>query len=586
METKLENPWQVPSLDEYLFYCCPECDLKTKEYNIFYEHAVHRHEQAKILLVHDPDTKEDIKAEEEGDFKIFTQSTLNHHKKTRYQDLRGKCNKKSLEDLVQCYFCGFKSDNKHEVKEHVEAKHNQVEATTQMFGSPRKHQCQTCQTVFRKESTLNIHICGLTLPSMAITAKTGAEQCPKCDKVFVTHLDMLNHHAKEHTEEKKFNCDQCDYKGFTQKNVAYHKESAHQGQVRCDICHNLFKSERTLKKHHKEVHLMVKRQAKCDVCEFRSGLPEMRKHMKQEHPKHERFKCDLCDSSFLLKSDINVHKNQYHFSQEHQSLMCDICGKNFAKQQTLDNHVFVAHKDKCDSAGFTCDKCGRHYVTLQQLKQHLAVVHRQKFYICTLCEKIVTVRRKLKEHLSDEHNLNLPHKDTYVCDQCHKSFACSASLNFHLETEHSLTDTCHCPECDKRFVSQVLLTAHLMEHHDFDPFKSNLTSNSMEVRQHTLIQKKFKCEVCGHFLKSKDTLLTHTLQMHQKESHKYACDECDHTTFEAARLRRHKFEVHLKGRKRIRIKNIPCSECDKKFVTKEILAQHLLNEHNILIKNH
>ena len=149
----------------------------------------------------------------------------------------------------------------------------------------------------------------------------------------------------------------------------------------------------------------------------------------------------------------------------------------------------------------------------------------------------------------------------------------------HLCTSDSLQ------ECDMRFVSQVLLTAHLMEHHDFDPFKSNLTSNSMEVRQPTLNPKKFKCEVCGHFLKSKDTLLTHTLQMHQKESHKYACDECDHTTFEAARLRRHKFEVHLKGRKRIRIKNIPCSECDKKFVTKEILAQHLLNEHNILIKN-
>ena len=61
----MENPWQVPSLDEYLFYCCPECDMKTKEYNMFYEHAVHRHDQAKILLVHDPDTKEDIKAEEE-----------------------------------------------------------------------------------------------------------------------------------------------------------------------------------------------------------------------------------------------------------------------------------------------------------------------------------------------------------------------------------------------------------------------------------------------------------------------------------------------------------------------------------------
>ena len=67
METKSDedNPWLVPSLDEYLFYCCPQCDLKTKEYNMFYEHAVHRHEQAKILLVHNADTKDNIKTEPE-----------------------------------------------------------------------------------------------------------------------------------------------------------------------------------------------------------------------------------------------------------------------------------------------------------------------------------------------------------------------------------------------------------------------------------------------------------------------------------------------------------------------------------------
>ena len=45
-----KNPWDVPSLDEYLFYCCPECELKTKEYEIFYNHAVIIHELAKQTL--------------------------------------------------------------------------------------------------------------------------------------------------------------------------------------------------------------------------------------------------------------------------------------------------------------------------------------------------------------------------------------------------------------------------------------------------------------------------------------------------------------------------------------------------------
>ena len=47
---QVENPWQVPSLDEFLYYCCPECDLKTKEHILFFEHAVKIHEQAKDVL--------------------------------------------------------------------------------------------------------------------------------------------------------------------------------------------------------------------------------------------------------------------------------------------------------------------------------------------------------------------------------------------------------------------------------------------------------------------------------------------------------------------------------------------------------
>ena len=44
------NPWEVPSLDEFLFYCCPECDLRTKTSDELYNHAVQCHRHARVLV--------------------------------------------------------------------------------------------------------------------------------------------------------------------------------------------------------------------------------------------------------------------------------------------------------------------------------------------------------------------------------------------------------------------------------------------------------------------------------------------------------------------------------------------------------
>ena len=50
-EIKLElNPWQVSNIEDFLFYCCPECDLKTKDSHNFVTHAQHSHSKSKVLL--------------------------------------------------------------------------------------------------------------------------------------------------------------------------------------------------------------------------------------------------------------------------------------------------------------------------------------------------------------------------------------------------------------------------------------------------------------------------------------------------------------------------------------------------------
>ena len=45
-----ENPWSVEDVSVFLNYCCPECDYKNQDLNVFSEHALHNHFNATALF--------------------------------------------------------------------------------------------------------------------------------------------------------------------------------------------------------------------------------------------------------------------------------------------------------------------------------------------------------------------------------------------------------------------------------------------------------------------------------------------------------------------------------------------------------
>ena len=49
IEPKSENPWNVPSLQEFLKFVCPECDFNSKDENEFHWHALENHDKAKEI---------------------------------------------------------------------------------------------------------------------------------------------------------------------------------------------------------------------------------------------------------------------------------------------------------------------------------------------------------------------------------------------------------------------------------------------------------------------------------------------------------------------------------------------------------
>ena len=51
MMIKIENnPWSVRKWEEFLYFCCPECDEKSQSKDNFITHALSIHPMAKICL--------------------------------------------------------------------------------------------------------------------------------------------------------------------------------------------------------------------------------------------------------------------------------------------------------------------------------------------------------------------------------------------------------------------------------------------------------------------------------------------------------------------------------------------------------
>ena len=256
----IQNPWQVTSKDDFLFYCCPECDMKSKDYEHLYEHAIKSHDLAKETLVRHSVT---ISAIKEEDFKdghpevnefveTFIDEEEEQIEEVKVRKIVQHKVPSSVEsnDQWQCYYCGECYEDRLQCRTHVQNKHNATDQHMRYGKEIRSIQCSVCSLMFKDESMLKIHVCGVSL-----WFENGCKffKCPECHKEFPAYRKLARHFALIHTQEKKFKCDKCDYRTFTNEKLSEHLVS-HEVSLTCDICRKRFKSFSTLKKHNKIMH--------------------------------------------------------------------------------------------------------------------------------------------------------------------------------------------------------------------------------------------------------------------------------------------------------------------------------------------
>ncbi|KAM3959821.1 uncharacterized protein ACR2FA_006104 [Aphomia sociella] len=196
------------------------------------------------------------------------------------------------------------------------------------YKSPRQRQCPICEKnvscTYFKHHMSRIHdteIQNLTEDNNDITEKKCNNKkpktykqyvCDKCGKVF-KRPTTFKLHSLTHTNELKYKCMFCPYKGLHQALLKIHVRT-HTGDYNY----------------------------KCTKCPAKfTTKSNMNKHL-QRHRGPIDFKCDKCKRGFYSKLELERHDKVDHLGIKNH--ICNICGLAFGYRNGMMNHQLKVHK--------------------------------------------------------------------------------------------------------------------------------------------------------------------------------------------------------------------------------------------------
>ena len=228
------NPWNVSNLEEFLYYCCPECDCRILSRSDFINHAVINHPRSQDII----DTLEANFSNSKTSTKVKMKRAVvslpklsdamirKHTKVVKIRIKKAKLNSKAKEpepmatiiesgalNEIKAEVEGTKPESKvpkisdvfHIPKNETEiqakpiveeqSQHEKVQFLNENIGQNQLHPMQEVKAVE--------HL--LPVPDLIIYKRNGKLLCPEnktCDKKFDALTDLIKHINQRHKEPK------------------------------------------------------------------------------------------------------------------------------------------------------------------------------------------------------------------------------------------------------------------------------------------------------------------------------------------------------------------------------------------------
>lgn len=181
-----------------------------------------------------------------------------------------------------------------------------------LMGHVRRHkqgdfECAICEKVFDTSAKRDVHI------KFVHEGIQKRNKCRICSEMFTSHKKKLDHMVEVHgAEPLVFNCMACEKSFGSRDRLTKHTRKDHlmERKHECEFCEKKFFSTKDLRNHILK-HTGL-REFQCDVCLKSYG----RKHTLREHMRiHEddrRFKCERCEQAFIQKCSWKNHMRSKH----------------------------------------------------------------------------------------------------------------------------------------------------------------------------------------------------------------------------------------------------------------------------------
>lgn len=216
---------------------------------------------------------------------------------------------------------------------------------------------------------------------------------------------------------------------------------------------------------------------------------------------------------------------------------CFFCSKIISNRKKLREHQFSVHFKNVGE--FVCGICQQRFVFARQLKAHMITHSDNRNFACKICGLTCKRRSHLHKHM-DTHQK----ERNYRCDVCHKNFKVQADLKEHCLEGHK-NEVSKCNVCKQTLHTAFSVYIHSMRHSG---------------------TRDYVCEICGASFKRKQHLIAH-FNVHEESKDKLKCPACDKEFPDRKYFRKHLDQSHKELAASYRYDYV-CEICDKDFAYK------------------
>ena len=458
---KNSNPWSVSQLEEFLYFCCPECEGKYHSKETFVLHAFEKHPMAKdylelrldsetvtvvcknqpeqgtsfklqeaviedVVIVSNVVAGNDFNNDDNFDQETFDNNddnTFDEHENSAYQASNRTVNvlqkygtTKQFHIEPKCLETKITSTSEKEDSLNLSTIHNNTEEEIDydLFDNPfvdkrkpnddvQTYKCDLCNKLFNNSSKLSKHI-------IIMHEQSEEYPCKYCDKKFSIKGTLTRHVLAEHNESvsKPYPCKLCNESFLSSSRLLFHTRKYHDQNIKCDYCAKTFGKLSDKKSHISNIHegQSNHKENECNECgKLFSGSHALTKHIRQVHLGVGLHNCDYCDKSYRIPKSLSDHIRKFH-RQQSEPVFCNVCNKQFSNSNNLQRHIQCVHQGIRPI--LNCEHCGKRYESYQGLDHHIKRVHEGQKVVnqnakCHWCDKVFTTKHNLRKHVKDIH---------------------------------------------------------------------------------------------------------------------------------------------------------------------------------------